>query len=79
MADSEQDLGAETPDDLAASADTGDTGDGGDSSGGGEATDFPTVEPVPEPDNPRFSAEHEEPQGEPQPLPGAEGGAPAEG
>lgn len=74
MADSEQDLGAAgTPDDLAASSD-----DSGDSSGG-EATDFPTVEPVPEPDNPRFSTEHEEPQGEPQPLPGAEGGAPTEG
>jgi hypothetical protein len=74
MADSEQDLGAaETPDDLTASAD--DAGD----SGGGEATDFPTVEPAPEPDNPRFSTEHEVPEGEPQPLPGAEGGAPAEG
>jgi hypothetical protein len=77
MADSEQDLGAAgTPDDLAASSD--DSGDSGDSSGGA-ATDFPTVEPAPEPDNPRFSTEHEEPQGEPQPLPGGDGGAPAEG
>jgi len=63
MADSEQDLGGDN-----ASAGAENTGD---SSGG--ATDFPTVEPAPEPDNPRFSTEHEEPQGDPMPLPGAEG------
>ena len=40
--------------------------------GGGGATDFPTVEDAPEPDNPRYSTEHEEPSGEPQPIPGAE-------
>jgi len=38
---------------------------------GGVADDFPTVEPAPEPDNPRYSTEHEEPSGEPQPIPGA--------
>ena len=48
-------------------------GDEGDASGGG-ATDFPTVEPVPEPDNPRYSAEHIDVENEdPQPLPDAEG------
>jgi hypothetical protein len=47
--------------------------DEGDSSGGG-ATDFPKVEPAPEPDNPRYSAEHIDVENEsPQPLPDAEG------
>jgi hypothetical protein len=71
MADSEQDLGGDV-------TDTGDgmdagAGDSGDSSN--EATDFPTVEPAPEPDNPRFSTEHEVPEGDPIPLTGSEGGA----
>lgn len=48
---------------------SGDTG--AQESGGSD--DFPTVEPAPEPDNPRYSTEHEEPQGDPQPIPGAEG------
>lgn len=39
---------------------------------GSPAPDFPKVEPAPEPDNPRFSTEHEVPQGDPIPLPGAE-------
>lgn len=74
MADSEQDLGGDVTD----TGDTGDTGAGADA-GAGEgdtsnvADDFPTVEPAPEPDNPRYSTEHEEPEGEPQPLPGSEG------
>ncbi len=61
MADSEQDLAA-------------DTGAGSEDSGGGAADDFPTVEPAPEPDNPRYDTEHEEPEGDPQPLPGTGGG-----
>lgn len=68
MADSEQDLGGDVTD-TGAGAEAG----AGDSGGGNEATDFPTVEPAPEPDNPRFSTEHEEPQGDPIPLPGSEG------
>ncbi len=70
MADAEQDLGAD------AAADTGDTSaaaETGDTSGTDVADDFPTVEPAPEPDNPRYSTEHEVPEGEPQPLPNAEG------
>lgn len=74
MADSEQDLGGDVTD-TGAGADTG-AGDAGDSSA--EATDFPTVEPAPEPDNPRFSTEHEVPEGDPIPLTGSEGG-PTEG
>lgn len=66
MADSEQDLGGDVT-----AEDTG-TGveDAGDSTA---ADDFPTVEPAPEPDNPRYGTEHEEPEGDPQPLPGGEG------
>lgn len=45
---------------------------GSEGSDSGTADDFPTVEPAPQPDNPRYGTEHEEPSGEPQPLPGAE-------
>ncbi|HEU4869140.1 MAG TPA: hypothetical protein VFV09_15625 [Actinomycetota bacterium] len=73
MADSEQDLGGDVTDtgDTGAGADAG-AGDAGDTST--VADDFPTVEPAPEPDNPRYSTEHEEPEGEPQPIPGGDGG-----
>lgn len=73
MADSEQDLGGDVTDtgDTGAGADAG-AGESGDSSN--EATDFPKVEAAPEPDNPRFSTEHEVPEGDPIPLSGSEGG-----
>ncbi|CAN5852751.1 hypothetical protein BH23ACT12_BH23ACT12_06290 [soil metagenome] len=75
MADSENDLAADTG---AGAEDSGagvaaDTGAGAEDSGAGAADDFPTVEPAPEPDNPRYGTEHEEPEGDPQPLPGTEG------
>lgn len=76
MADSEQDLAADTGADAGADAgaDTAaDTGAGPEDSGASAADDFPTVEPAPEPDNPRYDTEHEEPEGDPQPLPGTEG------
>lgn len=70
MGDTEEGMAGDTE-----SVDTGDTGDTGDTDSGegaGVSDDFPTVEPAPEPDNPRFSTEHEETSGEPQPLPGGE-------
>ncbi len=92
MGDTEADLGddagaADVTDvadveDTGAGADTGaDTGDdSGDDSGSGVSDDFPTVEPAAEPDNPRYGAEHIDPEEETaQPLPGGEGTPGAEG
>lgn len=56
-----------------AETDTGQASETTDETGSGStASDYPKVEPAPEPDNPRFSTEHEAPQGDPIPLPGAE-------
>lgn len=67
MADSEQDVAADT------GADAGADAGAGTEDSAGAADDFPTVEPAAEPDNPRYDTEHEEPEGDPQPLPGTEG------
>jgi hypothetical protein len=85
MGDTEADLGgdagaADVTDAVDAGADTGAGADSGDDSGSGVSDDFPKVEEAPEPDNPRYGAEHINPEEEtPQPLPGGEGTPGAEG
>lgn len=78
MGDTEAGLGDDAgAADVTDAVDVGDTGagdDSGDDSGTGVSDDFPKVEEAPEPDNPRYSAEHIDAEQEtPQPLPGAEG------
>lgn len=90
MGDTEADLGDDAgAADVTDAVDVGDTGAGddtgagadtGDDSGSGVSDDFPKVEPAPEPDNPRYGAEHIDPEEETaQPLPGGEGTPGAEG
>lgn len=75
MGDTEADLGDDAgAADVTDAVDVGDTG-AGDDSGTGVSDDFPKVEEAPEPDNPRYSAEHIDPEEETaQPLPGGDQG-----